>query len=60
MHKLCTYHTHIPYTPRYKHVKFISRNIISEDELLDCDISDDISISKKYTIVGLPRNFPTI
>ena len=48
LHKLCTYHTHIPYTPRYKSViKFISRNMISEDELLDCDTSDDITLLRK-------------
>ena len=52
LHRLCTYHTHIPYTPRYKPViKFISRNMISEEELLDCGTSDDITLVRNSFIL---------
>ena len=39
------YHIQIPYTPKYKPViTFISRNMISDDELLDHDTSDDLTL----------------
>ena len=41
------YYTHISYIPTYKLViTFISMDMISDNELLDKDTSDDIAIVK--------------